>query len=98
MVNDQTVSNAEYTTMAFQAGPRTMVIGSQTQGADGNISKVPFLGGQFSNFSGLGVYYPDGGQTQRVGVRIDEIVEPTIEGIKAGRDEVLERAIEIINN
>lgn len=97
MVNDQTVSNAEYTTMAFQAGPRTTVIGSQTQGADGNISRVPFLGGQFSNFSGLGVYYPDGGQTQRVGIRIDEIVEPTIEGIKAGRDEVLERAIEIIN-
>lgn len=48
--------------------------------------------------SGIGVFYPDGGQTQRVGVRIDEIVEPTIEGVKAGRDEVLERAIEIITD
>jgi len=47
--------------------------------------------------SGIGIFYPDGGQTQRVGVRINEIVEPTIEGVKAGRDEVLERAIEILN-
>ena len=46
--------------------------------------------------SGRGVYYPDGTDLQRKGVKIDEYIEPTIAGIKAGRDEVLERAIEII--
>ena len=98
LVNDQTMSQAEYTTMVLQANPRTMVIGSQTNGADGNVSFVQLPGGSRTSFSGMGVYYPDGGQTQRIGVRIDEIVEPTIEGVKAGRDEVLERAIEIIAN
>lgn len=98
LVNDQTMSQAEYTTMVLQANPRTMVIGSQTSGADGNVSFVQLPGKTRTLFSGMGVYYPDGGQTQRIGVRIDEIVEPTIEGVKAGRDEVLERAIEIITD
>jgi hypothetical protein len=48
-------------------------------------------------FSGLGVFYPDGTNTQRVGVRIDHYVTPTIEGIRTGRDELLEKAIELIN-
>ena len=97
LVNDQTMSQAEYTTMVLQANPRTIVIGSQTNGADGNVSFFQLPGEVNTSFSGMAVYYPDGGQTQRIGVRIDEIVEPTVEGIKAGRDEVLERAIEILN-
>ena len=85
-------------TMAFSKCPDVRVIGSKTAGADGNVSLIVLPGGIHTMISGIGVFYPDGGQTQRVGVRIDEIVEPTIEGIKAGRDEVLERAIEIITD
>ncbi|WP_206367765.1 hypothetical protein [Sphingobacterium chungjuense] len=48
--------------------------------------------------SGIGVYYPDGTETQRVGVAPDIEVKPTIDGIKAGRDELLEKAIELIKN
>lgn len=47
--------------------------------------------------SGIGVYYPDGIPTQRVGIVPDIRVEPTIDGIKNKRDEVLEKAIEVIN-
>jgi len=47
--------------------------------------------------SGSGVYYPDGTETQRVGIVPDIEVKPTIEGIKNGKDELLEKAIEIIN-
>jgi C-terminal processing protease CtpA/Prc len=43
------------------------------------------------------VYYPDGTETQRVGIIPDIYVTPTIKGIKEGRDELLEKAIEIIN-
>ena len=43
--------------------------------------------------SGLGVYYPDGRETQRAGIKPDIYVEPTIEGIRAGKDEVLDRAV-----
>lgn len=44
----------------------------------------------------IGVYYPDGTETQRTGVRIDVPIKPTIKGIKEGRDELLEKAIAII--
>ena len=46
--------------------------------------------------SGIGVYYPDGTNTQRIGIVPDIWVEPTINGIKQGKDEVLKKAIEII--
>ncbi len=96
LVNEQTQSQAEYTTMAFQAAPNTIVVGSQTAGADGNVVTLPLPGGIKTMFSGLGVYYPDGTNTQRTGVKIDHYVSPTIEGIKAGRDELLEKALELI--
>jgi len=46
--------------------------------------------------SGIGVYYPDGKETQRLGIVPDLVVKPTIEGIKKGKDELLEKAIELI--
>lgn len=46
-------------------------------------------------FSGIGVFYPDGTPTQAVGVRLDVELCPTAEGLQAGRDEVLERALEL---
>jgi C-terminal processing protease CtpA/Prc len=47
--------------------------------------------------SGIGVYYPDGKETQRIGIVPDIEVKPTIKGFRQGRDELLERAIKIIN-
>src|SRR6185437_13436855 len=95
IVNEETQSQAEYTTMAFQSSPNVTVIGSTTAGADGNVSTIILPGGISTMISGLGVLYPDG-VTQRKGVRIDEVVKPTIAGIKAGSDELVERAKAII--
>ena len=46
--------------------------------------------------SGLGIYYPDGRETQRVGIVPDVVTELAIAGIRAGRDEVLEEAVQLI--
>lgn len=43
--------------------------------------------------SGVGVFYPDEGPTQRVGIIPDIEARPTIRGIRSGRDEVLEVAL-----
>ena len=43
--------------------------------------------------SGIGVFYPDKRPTQRVGIIPDQEVKPTIAGVRAGRDEVLEAAL-----
>lgn len=97
IVNQVTQSQAEYTTMAFQSAPNVTVIGDTTAGADGNVSPINLPGGVFTYFSGIGIYYPDGEDTQRRGVKIDVPVKPTIKAIKEGKDELLEKAIEIIN-
>jgi C-terminal processing protease CtpA/Prc len=47
--------------------------------------------------SGNGIYYPDGRETQRTGIVPDIEVKPTVQGICEGRDELLEKAVEIIN-
>ena len=96
IVNELSQSQAEYTAMAFRAGDNTTIIGSTTAGADGNVSEISLPGGLRTMISGIGVYYPDGTQTQRIGIVPDIKVEPTIDGIKQGKDEVLEKAMEII--
>jgi hypothetical protein len=93
LVDEITQSQAEYTTMAFRTAPGAIVIGSTTAGADGNISTVPLPGGLSSYISGLGVFYPDGHPTQRIGIIPDIVVKPTIAAIRAGRDELLEEAV-----
>lgn len=97
LVNEMTQSNAEFVTMFLQSIPGTVVIGSQTAGADGNISNIPLLGGMSTEISGIGVHYPDGTNAQGVGVKIDEVTEPTIDGIINGTDEVLLRARQLIS-
>lgn len=96
IVNEVTQSQAEDNVLGFQLAPNVKVIGSTTAGADGNVTFFNFPCGTKTYMTGLGVYYPDGSNLQRCGVKIDEFIEPTINGIKNGRDELLERAIEII--
>lgn len=93
LVDEQSQSSSEYQTMAWSAGPRAKVVGSRTAGADGNVSRIPLPGGEATMISGIGVFYADGRETQRVGIVPGIVVTPTIEGIRAGRDEVLERAL-----
>lgn len=96
IVNEQSQSQAEYTTMAFQSSDNVVVIGSTTAGADGNVSRFVLPGGIRTMISGIGIYYPDGTETQRAGVKIDIPVKPTLNGIITGRDELLEKARELI--
>ncbi len=97
LANERTQSHAEFTVMCLQTGDNVTTIGSQTSGADGNVSTIEMVGGYKTVISGIGIFYPDRTETQRKGVRIDLEASPTIQGIIDGRDEVLERAIEFVN-
>lgn len=97
LVNETTQSSAEYHTMAFRTAPGAVVMGSTTAGADGNVSTFTLPGGINTMISGIGVYYPDGTETQRIGIVPDIEVHPTIQGLMNGKDELLDRAIELVN-
>lgn len=94
--NELTQSYGEFSTMLYRKIPSSVVIGSTTAGADGNVSEFYLPGGIQTRISGIGIYYPDGTITQRVGIVPDIEVKPTIEGIKNNIDELLDKAVEII--
>lgn len=96
LVNELSQSQAEYTAMAFRATPNCTIIGSTTAGADGNVSRIALPGGMSTSISGIGVHYPDGSETQRIGIVPDIEVKPTITGVTEGQDELLQKAIELI--
>jgi len=96
LINEETQSQAEYTTMALRVAPEAVVIGSTTAGADGNVSRIILPGAINTMISGIGVYYPDGTETQRVGIVPDIEIHPTIESVRKGEDLLMEKAIEVI--
>ncbi len=94
VVNEDTYSQGEFTTQALKAVPGAVVIGSQTAGAGGNVSKLTIPGNIVLAFTGTGGLFFDNSQIQGAGVGIDIVVQPTVAGIQAGRDEWLDRAFE----
>ncbi len=97
LINEATQSHAEFMAMKYRCTPNTIVMGSTTTGADGNCSYLILPGNFRATFTGLGVYYPDKSETQQVGILPDIEVKSTIQGIRQGRDEVLEAAIKYLN-
>ncbi|HCA07600.1 S41 family peptidase [Chryseobacterium sp.] len=95
LADENTQSQAETTTMMFKQHPKAKVIGSNTSGANGDIIRFK-IADLDTCFTGLGAYYPDGRETQRIGIIPDIVVKPTVKGILEGKDEVLERALEYI--
>ncbi|WNJ20025.1 S41 family peptidase [Pontibacter sp. G13] len=93
LFDERTQSHGEYTCMALGARANSLKIGSMTAGADGNVSRIYLPGNMVALFSGIGVFHPDYRETQRVGLIPDYEVKPTIQGMRAGRDEVLEFAL-----
>jgi len=97
LVDENCQSQREFTAMCLQIGANVTTIGRQTSGADGNVCIFNMVGGFKTQISGVGIFYPDGTETQRKGVKIDIEVKPTIEGIIKEKDEILKRAIEFAN-
>lgn len=96
LMNERSQSQSEFTVMALKKGTNAKVIGSNSIGTDGNVTEVYLPGGVTTLITGLGVYNPDGSQTQKIGLKPDIYIKPTIDGIKEGRDELSEKAIEVI--
>lgn len=97
LVDERTQSYSEYLTMLLQSNPNTITVGNASSGADGNVSTIVFPGNVKTLYTGIGVYYPDMTPTQRVGIKINYVVEPTIESVRNGVDVAFNKAIELCN-
>ena len=96
LINEKTQSHGEFTCMALQTAADVCTIGTQTAGADGNVSKLVLPGKIEVYFSGIGIAYPNGQETQRIGIIPDINIFQNYENIKNGNDIILDKAIEYI--
>jgi C-terminal processing protease CtpA/Prc len=72
------------------------VVGAPTAGTNGNVNPFTLASGHTLGWTGMRVTDQDGGRHHGVGVQPHIRVAPTITGVRAGKDEVLERGLEVI--
>jgi len=96
LIDERAVSQAEHTGLFLRAANGTRFVGTPTAGTNGDQTIFFLPGGITVSPTGQGVRWPDGRQLQRVGLLPDVEEAPTIAGIRAGRDEVLERAVQVL--
>jgi len=95
ITNGQAISYAESFMSYIKYYNLATIVGQPTAGANGNINSFSLLGGYEISFTGMKVVKLNGHQLHGIGILPDIYVEKTIEGIRNGKDEFLEKAIEI---
>ena len=98
LIDERTISQAEHTGLFLEAANGTEFIGSQTAGANGGVDIFQIPGKITLYFSGGNIRHYDGRQLQKIGLEPNITVKPTIKGIREGRDEVLEKAINYLED
>jgi C-terminal processing protease CtpA/Prc len=96
LIDERAISQSEHSGLMYRTANGTKFIGTPTAGANGDVTYFFAPGGIRISFSGHDVRWPDGAQLQRVGLKPDVRVAPTIKGIRERRDEVLEKALEYL--
>jgi Peptidase family S41 len=97
LTNGEAISYAESVMGYIKDRKLAFIIGSTTAGANGNVVRVDLPSGALFLFTGMRVTHHDGASRfHGLGIEPDKMVKPTLKGIRAGRDELLESAIEHI--
>ena len=91
-----TVSAAEDFVVAFQTSGRGKVIGQKTNGSTGQPLRVQLPGGGSARICTKRDTYPDGRDFVGIGCIPDIEIEPARRDVAAGRDPVLEEAVEVL--
>ena len=73
------------------------IVGGPTAGTNGNVNPFTLPGGYGVSWTGMKVLKQDGSRHHGVGIQPTVPVARTIQGVAQGRDEVLERALEVVS-
>ncbi len=100
LMNRHTQSAGETLLNMAKGNGHIKLLGEATHGANGNISCMQIWGGVRRGglsvvYTGLHVANRDGSKHHAVGTLPDIEVRQTLAGVRAGKDEVLEKAIEL---
>jgi hypothetical protein len=99
LTDGRAISYAESVMGYVKARKLGTIVGGATAGANGNVVRGTVPGGFAFTFTGMRVTGHDGkAQQHLIGILPDIPLEPTVAGIRAGRDELLERAMTLIRD
>jgi len=97
LADESDLSYREFDIMALKAAiPGLTIIGRNTAGADGAAASVLLQDNVLAYFTRDVIEFPDGTKTQGIGIRPDIYVTEDIEMVKAGKDALLEAALNYI--
>ena len=94
LIDKSMISRPEDVAMTLSAFDNVTFIGEQTQGTNGEMTKIHLPGSGSISFTGQTIKHGDGSKFQGVGVIPDIRVNKTINGVMNHKDEVLDRALQ----
>ncbi|NVJ22254.1 peptidase S41 [Myxococcus sp. AM011] len=97
LIDSRAISQSEHTGLMLEAAADTVFVGSATAGTNGDVTQAVLPGGVTFYFTGQQVRHGDGRQLQRKGLEPHVLLRPTVAGLQAGRDELLERAVQLLS-
>lgn len=97
LINKNVISYGESVMGIVEHYELAEIVGETTAGTNGGVNSFTLPGGYNIWWTGMRVVKHDYSQHHLVGIEPTIPVERTVEGVRAGRDEYLEKALEIIN-
>ncbi len=83
--------------MPFKVTRRAQLVGETTAGTFSFTNFTQFENGMMLNIASVRHTFPDGSRFEGIGIAPDVEIENTVQDLKAGKDVVLDRAVEIAN-
>jgi peptidase S41-like protein len=93
VANGRTASSPETILQYAHAAGVGTVVGEPTGGTNGDVASFDSLGGLRIRFTGLRTLNQDGSAFHGHGIAPDIVIHPTVDGIRSGKDELLEAAV-----
>jgi C-terminal processing protease CtpA/Prc len=97
ITDGRAVSYAETYMGIVEAFRLAEIVGGPTAGTNGNVNPFVLPGGYTVFWTGMQVLKHDGSRHHGVGIQPTVPVSRTLQGVAAGRDELLEKAIEVVS-
>lgn len=95
IIDESAISYAESCLGIIEAYKLGDLVGRPTAGTNGNVNRLALPGGCSITFTGMKVLKHDGSRHHGVGILPTLPVSRTVEGVTAGRDELLEKALDV---
>lgn len=95
LIDGSAISYAESVMGIVEAYKLADIVGEPTAGTNGNVIASPLPGGFTLYWTGMRVLKHDGSRHHGVGILPTHPVQRTIKGVAEGRDEILEKGLEL---